>query len=237
MNFAYSLSGAAPLVKKHKIGITIAAIGQPIVNAAAGNAGVVLGTTTSAANAVGASMDAGTYATAQVTGGTPEAMVGVIINPDAVYWMRMSGGATAGTALTTYPITSASAGGTALTTGESWTSPEFDEGMSWFYTGANVGQSRKITSTSSTAGTVTVPYNVATVVGDLVMRAPYTIADVAGNNVQFTSNLLEADASIAVGTGAEMRIVDHFLGDIGSRGTTHSRVYAIFDDHIYNLAT
>jgi hypothetical protein len=74
----------------------------------------------------------------------------------------MSGGATSDTALSSQTVTTASSGGTAITTAAEWSSPTYDEGVTWGYTGANAGRLRKVTSVSSTAGTVTIPFDYAT---------------------------------------------------------------------------
>lgn len=236
MDWAYNLSGnGTPLVRKHKVGVSVPTIGIPIIQPGAGLNGVSVGTTTGAANMVGANLDTAVYATAQVAGGSPEAFCSVIINPDAVYRMLMSGGATEGTALTLFDITAASTDGLTITTGDNWGSPEFDEGTVWGYDGANAGQSRQISTSAATYCTVLVAFNNDTVVGDNFLRAPY--APLRSTTLQFTTNLTQADASIAVGTGAAMRCVELDLRDIGGRGTTHSLVYATSNDHIFNTAT
>lgn len=142
----------------------------------------------------------------------------------------MSGGATEGTALTQYDVTTASAGGTAVTTGDDFSSPQFDEGVIWGFDGANVGQARKITSTSTTAATVTIPFDNATVVGDNFLIAPYWF--MATTTLQLTTNLFQADASIAVATGAEYVVVDMELNDISHDGTTNSHVLFMARDHV-----
>src|SRR5258708_372695 len=172
---AYILSGAAPVVKKFQFGVTLTALsagggGIPFTIPAANTAGVVIGTTTGATDLVGLSLDAGTdsrtgltnntYVTAQQTDGTSaQRVVSLIINPDACWSWKMCQGSTENTALTLRTVTTANTAGTAVTTAESWTSTEYDEGYTWCYAGANASQARKITSTSSTAGTVTVPFD------------------------------------------------------------------------------
>ena len=151
------MSGGYPLIKKYQINATVANAGVPLLVGAAGEAGLDLPTTTGAQDMVGLNLDTATYSTTQGSGASSaERLVSVIINPDAILRSRMSGGAAEGTALSLYDVTTASAGGTAITTGDEWSSPTFDEGVVWGYDGANVGQSRKLTSVSSTAGTVTV---------------------------------------------------------------------------------
>jgi hypothetical protein len=111
---------------------------------------------------IGVNVDAaGTYVTAQQSDNSDTArLTSIIINPDAVWKMLMSGGSTEGTALALQTVTTASTDGLAVTTATTWTGTEFDEGVTWGFEGANAGKARKITSTSSTAGTVTVAFPV-----------------------------------------------------------------------------
>lgn len=232
MEFAYSMGGSAPLMKRYQVNATVANPGVPLVFPGAGNAGVVLGTTTGAADFVGMNLDIATYVTAQQTdGSSAERKVTLIVNPDAVWKALMSGGAAENTALTLFDVTTASATGLAITTGDDWTSPEFDEGFVWGYDGANAGQARKITSTSVTAATVTVAFDRDTVVGDNFLRCPYS--PIQGATVQLTTNLYQADASIAVGTGAQFKTVELYLRDINQEGRTNSFVLFVPTDHVW----
>jgi hypothetical protein len=61
---------------------------------------------------------------------------------------------------------------------------------------------------------VTVPFDNAIAVGDDFLRAPYWILDPTAKTIQFTSNLDEANAAIAVGTGAAMVTVGFRLNGI-----------------------
>lgn len=119
------LSGGAPVIKSYQVNATFANAGVPALVSAAGEAGIDLPTTTGAVDMVGVTLDTATYSTTQ---GDAEALVRVIINPDAILKMRMSGGATTGTSLTLQEVTTASAGGTVITTGAEWSSPTYDEG-------------------------------------------------------------------------------------------------------------
>lgn len=241
---AYILSGAAPVIKKFQFGVTLTQAGIPFTIPASNTAGVVIGTTTSAVDLVGFSLDAGldktglaqsTYTTTQGTGAnSAERMVTLIINPDAAWRLLMSGGATENTALSTQTVTSASGGGTAVTTGATWTGTEFDEGYVWGLAGANAGAARKITSTSATAGTVTIPFDYAVAVGDTFLRCPYT--PMQGTKIQLTTNLYQADASIAVGTGGDFRPIELILRDGTDAGATNSFVVAVSNSHALRLA-
>ena len=224
----------SPIVKKFMIGASIARQGILAMAPAAGNAGIIPCTTTTVTNTVGLTCDSGTYTTTQASTGTA-AFVSCIVNPHLVIEYRMSGGATAGTSLSNQDETTGSAGGTVVTTGAEWSSPTFDEGVVWANAGgvnANQGQYRKVTSVSSTAGTVTVPFDRAIAVGDDFLRAPYWILDPTAKTIQFTSDLAEANAAIAVGTGGAMAVVGFRLN-----GVADSYVLACSNDHALNIAT
>jgi len=240
MEYAYMLGGGAPLAMKYQVNETLATAGIPVLAPGAGNAGVQISTTTSWANAVGVTLDTATYVTAQQTDGTSaEREVTVIISPQAVFRALMSGGATEGTALTQYPVTTASTTGLVVTTSSisNWASPQFDEGVVWFYDGANAGQKRKVASVSGSAATVTVAFDQDTVVGDNALRAPYWFLDDGAQNIQTTTLLTQADASIAVGTGGAAKIIDMELRDKSEEGDVNSFVLFIFDDHALRETT
>ena len=145
----------------------------------------------------------------------------------------MSGGSTEGTALTRYPVTTASTSGLVVDTSSisNWANPDWDEGVVWWDDGANVGQKRGIASVSGTAATVTVAFDQDTVVGDNALRAPYWYLSDVANNIQTTDLLYQADASIAVATGGAAYVIDMELN-----GTADSHVLFIFSDHVLGLA-
>lgn len=229
MEFAYALCGNAQM-KKYQVNETMATAGVPVRIPTSSGTGVVLASTTDAQDLVGVTADTATYVTAQQTDGTSaERLVSVNINPTAVWQCLMSGGATEGTALTLYDVTTASTDGLTVTTGDSWSN--FDEGVAWGYSGANAGQARKITSASATAATVTVAFDYDTASGDNFLRAPYWPAQTT--NVQLTTNLYQADASIVVGTGAHFTVVEMILNHIGAEGRTKSYVLIYARDHVF----
>lgn len=249
--FALDYYGSIPIMKRYQYGVTLTTAGIPFTVPAANTAGVVIGTTTGATDLVGMSVDKGavgsgigspgtgvaqsTYSTTQGSGDSSAARcVTLIINPFAVWRWKMTQGATNDTALSLRAVTTASSGGTAVTTNEDWSSPTYDEGVTWGYDGANAGQARKVTSVSSTAGTVTIPFDYATVVGDNFIRAPYF--PMQTTTIQLSTNLDQADASIAVGTGAPFRVVDLLLRDLSGDGRNASFVFAVSNSHALNLA-
>lgn len=222
------LHGGAAVIKTYQVSETFATAGVPALINASAEAGLNPATTTSLADAVGVTLDTATYTTTQGTGASSALrQVKVIINPDAIVKVRFNGGATAGTALTAVTVTTASAGGTAVTTGAEWSSPTYLNGTTWGLAGANVGQSRKLTTVSTTAGTVLVPFDYATVVGDTFLRVPYfpmsTIV------AELVSNLTEIDGSADPASDASFICIDTDLN-----GTLDSYGSFIFGDHLLN---
>jgi len=129
--------------------------------------------------------------------------------------------------------------GITITTGDDApNSEEKDEGTIACVSGANLGQSRKITTTSATVYTVTVPFLNDIAAGDQFIAVPWTPADVVGDNINLTTNLQEGRQDIAVGTGADLRVFDL---EFDSASVSHARrqsfVYALFDDHIWRETT
>jgi len=232
MEFAGLLCGAAPVIKKFQVAANVSVLGIPLTAAADATAGLALGTTTAINDMVGCNVDLATYGTAQVAGGSPEALVSVIINPDAIWKIFMSGGATAGTAETLRTVSTASTDGLSVTTGTDWSSPSLDEGHIWGVTGANAGQARKITSVSGTAATVTVAFASDTAVGDTFGYAPISPATL--QTVTLTSNLAEFRQDVAVATNtAEIICIElrpnNWVGGIG-----RPFILAVARDHILN---
>jgi hypothetical protein len=227
MDFAYDLTQALPITKRYQIAETFGNAGVPALIDVAGEGGINLSTTTSMADMVGLAIDTAVYTTTQGTGAdSAERLVGVIVNPNAVWRALMSGGAAENTVLVTHDITTANSGGTTLTTGDNHDSPRMDEGICWFTSGANQSQRRKITGTSSTAVTVLVPFDLATVVGDTFIDAPYWRN--ATTTVQLTTLLTQADASIAVATGAGAKVIEMELKEAGN-----SFIHLCPTDHVY----
>lgn len=233
MDFAYTLNGGAPTIKKFQVGATLATPGIPVLVGGAANDGLVAASTTAAADCVGITQDTATLISAQQSDNSDTAaLVSVLISPDAVYKARLLGGATANTSLTKYPVTTASSDGLTITTGESWTATEFADGTTWGYDGANSGVARKITSTGATSGTLLVPMPFDTVVGDNFLRIPVTPGE--DQFVQLSTNLDDIDASVAVDVNnANFRVVELDLNDISEEGDANSFAFLVIFDSLY----
>lgn len=151
-----------------------------------------------------------TYSTTQ---GDTEGLVRVYITPDIIYRARMSGGATLSD-LQTVTTTAASAAGTTITATDT-PDNDMDDGTCWNVTvGANLGLSRKITTyTANTSWVVTVPFPRGIVIGDTFCAVPYSpFVTVA---IQLTTDLVEANATVAFGTGGTARVVELVLNGAG----------------------
>jgi len=226
------MSGGAPIVKRYQVAETVG-IGEAVIRGT--DEGVDVGTTTSLASMIGVCIDnglglaaTGTVAfTATPSSEAEVATYGIVVNPDAIIRLLMSGGATESTALTEHDITSSTT--TVMTTGDAHNCPQMDNGVVWFTSGVNAGNFRKITATAATTETVGVAWPTAPAVGDLFIDAPYW----PGNDgeVQLSTLLTQADASIAVGTGAELVPFDFELN-----GSTDSYVHVIPEDHVFSGA-
>jgi hypothetical protein len=234
MDYAYMLGGGAPLVMKHAIGDTHANAGVVTTGPAEGEGGVILSTTTAMADSVGVTLDTGTFVTAQQTDGTSaERKVAIVISPDACFRALMSGGATEGTALTEYTISAAMTDGLTLTDSSiaDWTSPDFDEGSIFISSGVNQGQRRTIISGSGSVATLKVAFDFDSAVDDKYMRTPWTALSAIALSLQSTTNLYQADATIAVATGGDVKIIDQEFNT-----ATDSFVIFTLNDHALNHA-
>lgn len=226
------LHGGAPLLKKYQVSATVSRIGLPLLAVAASEAGLDLPATTAINDMVGINVDTATFATAQGAN-SPEALVTVIINPDAILKIFMSGGAASGVAAVERDVTTGSTDGLSVTTGDAWNSPDTDEGLIWGVTGANVGQKRKITSTSATAATVTVAFAADTAVGDLFSWAP--VSPMSLQTVTLTTELDEFRQDVAVASNtAELTCIE--INPHDWLGRAQNRPFGLFvpADHILN---
>lgn len=244
MNYAYDLAGGAPVIKRYKISATHPNAGVYSTVTIANGTGVVLGLATTAVDQIGVSVSTGTYTTTQAAD-MIEGVVDYIINPLAVFRLLMSGATAEGTALgLTTNITANTDGLIVTKTGASGAgdpdpnSPTMDEGTIACVSGANVGQTRKVTSVAATTATVIVPFANDLAVGDQYIIVPWTPGDTAADNIQTTTLITQAEQNIAVGTGADLRPVElgFDFADVTS-ARQNSYVYARLVSHIHGNGT
>lgn len=233
MQYMGNFSGSSPVIKRYKASATGYVPGIIMLASAANASGQMsTSTTTSTANALGLLMDTsnsvGETVTYSTTQGATEAVYGVLVNPDQILRMQMVTGAT-GTAITGDTIATASSNGLTFVGGTSVASPDMDEGIVWYTSGSNVGQSRKITSTGATVtGTVLVPFG-ANAVGDTIC---YAGLNVGLQGMTLTTDLLKVRTDIAVATGATLSTLSMELN-----GTTNSFVHVVIGDSVFNNVT
>lgn len=169
--------------------------------------GSVLGA--SARNLEGGGAGTLTFSTTQ---GDTEGLVRVYITPDIIYRARTSGGATLAD-LQTITVSAANAAGTTITNTDS-PEADMDDGTIWCVTGANGGLSRKITTyTANVSAVVTVPFPRTIAVGDTFHAVPYS--PFVTTALQLTTDLVNANAIIAFGTGGTARVVELVLQGAG----------------------
>lgn len=234
MEAAYTIGGGSYLMIKFQIGDTFPNAGVPAIAATDGEEGILNPSTTAAADQVGLVIDTqDTVVTAQQSDNSdPERLVTCIVNPDLVMRGRLSGSSTEGTDLTLYPVTTASTDGLTVTTGDSWTSTEFDEGTMWGYDGANAGIARLIATTGATAATCLVAFPYDTAVGDNFLRAP--MAKGVNQTFSLTDAFYEIDASAAESSGTtNFQCLDLVLNDAGGEGRAKSYALIVSKDHLF----
>jgi len=227
MENASCLYAGGPVIKKLKIGASIARGVMTLENTAGG---LLPCTTTSAVGSYGVTLDAGTYSTVQ---GDTEGVVSVDIRPHNVIRARISGGATEGTDLTTLSNTSQSTGGTVVSDADVG-SADMDSGTVWRLVadGQTSDEERIITTHSGgTSFTVTVPFLQDLEVGDEFLFSPYSIGSDGNGNVQTTAAFTEANGAIASGTGVVAAVVE-----VITRGPGNSYVDFVNGDHALNFA-
>jgi hypothetical protein len=203
------MAGGTPVIKKFRVASgSTANAGGYVTQTAAGGSGVVLGLTTTITAQVGSTLDAATGSTTPTSDST--AITSVIINPLAVYRMLVVEGATGGacdygaeqTGASKVTHAFASSGAGAIN------SVDYDEGTIVCISGANRGQVRKITSTDTAAVTITEGWVNNHAAGDTFLVVPWGLMDVAGDNINLTTNLANARMDIAVGTGADFKVIE-----------------------------
>ena len=229
MEFGYDLSGTStPFIKKYQVAASNSVLGVPYLqNAGSGGTGIVLGTTTGAANALGVNVDtAGTYVTAQQTDNSDtQRLTSVIVNPHAVYRALLSGGTTSGTALVLYTATSGGSDGLTVVMDVSVASPDMDETYFFNLSGTNGGSKRKCTSTSTTTATFVVAWRYDAVAGDTFVSAGFTPTQTEA--LTLTAELTGVNASLAP-TGAAYNCVEVLFD---SRTTSYGLIE--FGDHCF----
>lgn len=234
----YSLDGGTvSVVRDYKLSATVEA-GEPVV--AGGTGGTVTDpTTTSLASMLGlvlgasdqnleANTAAGTL-TYSATQGDVEGLVRVVVNPLAVFKAKIAGSATSGASLTKFVNSTADATGLTLSSTSLGTA-SMTGGTVKVLSGNNAGLSRRVTAfTNSVSLAVTVPFPRTLSTSDDFIVVPYLPGRTTA--MQLTSNFLEANGIIVVGTGAGAICVELLLNS-----ESDSWVYWVSSTHLFKNA-
>ena len=156
-----------------------------------------------------------------------EGLVRVVVNPNLIFSALLSGGATEGTALTTYTAAAAVSGGTGWVDADA--STDMIEGITWAIApNANVGQSRRVTAHTTGSGTITVavPFNNGVLASDAFLLAP--LLPMVSEGIRLTTLFTEVRADLAV-QGTDANCVELILN-----GPSDSFVYWMANDHFLN---
>ena len=226
MEFAYNVNGGSTAVmKKYQVAATNTTLGVPYLVDASNGTGIVLASTTGAANALGVNVDAaGTYVTAQQTGGADtQRLTTVIINPTAVYRALLTGDASDGTALTLYTASSGGSDGLTIVMTASVASPDMDESYFYCLSGVNQSKARKCTSTSTTTATFQVAWPIDVVANDTFISSACTPTQTVA--LTLNTSLTQVRGDLAT-TGAAFTVVEQLFND-----RTSSYVFIMFGDH------
>ena len=192
MEFINTISGSAALIKRYQASATLSTAGVPLLGALTSSTdiGSVVAGTASGPIIVGSQAGVSLDTTGTVAAsGTVEAdiLVSVIINPDAIYRVKMSGGAASDTALTA--VTSG-ASATALTID----AVTVDNALVWGYTGSNVGVYRRA---DDATGGVSINFPVAAAQGDTYLTAHgYPAIGQAAIFYDLTTELDQIDSTV-----------------------------------------
>jgi len=225
------LYGGTPILQKVQIGEALTLAGLPLIASALADAdGAMRASTTAAAEAIGISLDAQpTRNTAQQTGDAdPAVYVTVNVRPDQLVRARLSGGATAGTALPEFTNTVASTSGLLITAAFG---TAYDDGYAWGATGANAGRLRKIQGGVNTTATPIVAFPSDIAIGDIFYAATFGPLEDAG--VQLTSDRAEIDATAdnQSGTNFRCRVLAQLAKTAGGALGTYAEL--VFSDHLF----
>lgn len=233
MEVVGTIGGGGLVIKRFQAGTAVTVAGIPVTASivATTDLAMVEPMPASAVSQLLAGIGLDTAPDVAATGLTTasDILLSVVINPDALIRGKMSGGATADTALTATATTGASAGGT-VTTGVT----TIDDSAIWGYDGGNAGVLRRA---DDAAGSVSMNFPTAIATGDRFLVANgyplYAAAASANAFLDLTSNLAQFDASASVTDTDNFVIVDLDARDVSEDGTTNSFYIVVANDHIF----
>jgi hypothetical protein len=225
MEFAYTLGGGAPVVKKFIVDSAAAVLaGVPVISnmETADADGIIVVGATAAAGILGVTLDGGTTTAAQVGSTDNAAYASVVINPDAVIRARLNGGATEDTALTVITTSTASTDGLKPCNCT-------DEFLVWGYSGLNAGYVRRATAAATVV--IAMPFNCS--VGDEFLETSTVPAEATQWPV-ITTNATQVNAAGAVDADIDnFTVVENILRDKNGDGRNKSYTFMVPACHAF----
>ena len=234
-----SIHGQAVMTRKFRIGATVTE-GQIVISDGINGPGEITDPSAGgAANAIGVTYEAGTYAAS-----SPHVFVKCSYDPFQIIRGRVSGGTTNSTAFTTAQLLTQDTASTTVIADAEVGTLDYSGGYLIGLTGANRGHIRVLVSqVDSTSCTVTVPFASTVAVNDTLVRtyAPFIrTVEITGTWDQFNNLLTGTEAIGDAGMGPYV-VIDVFLDDascaqsnfIGVQNPTAPIVEfaAMFTDH------
>lgn len=228
-----TLSGGAPVIKQFFASAAMTTAGIPVEGAdvATADIGGVAAVNASAVSGkvVGITLDTAPDAAATGITSASDILVSVVVNPDVIARIKMSGGTTSDTALTLTATTAADSTGVTATG-----TTTLDDSMIWGYDGGNAGILRRA---DDTAGSVSINFPNAIGSGDNFLTAvgfpgwAHTTANLA--YFDLTTTLDQAVAQTAATDTDLFQVIDVEARDEADEGRTNSFYHCIVNDHLF----
>ena len=223
-----TLSGGAFVHQTFEVEDAFPDAGVPAMLGAAADAGIQIGTTVSAANALGLSVDTALANNAN--------LVTVIINPDLVIRCKQSGSATEDTALT---IGLAGASSTNLVidnitaaAGGAFSTAGFADCSFWGYDGVNQGEVRSASTADANTLTALNAFTSAFVDGvDTFLVACRSPGILSG--LTLSTLVTQNDSATEAVGAAEFVVLDGEFNDVSNDGINNSFIHIIATDHAF----
>lgn len=233
MEFAGTINGGAPVIKRYQAGTAITVAGIPLMAALAATTDLAMVEPMPASSATqpnaGLALDTAADVAATGLTATSDILVSVAINPGAILRAKMSGGTASDTALTLQATTAASTDGT-VTTGVT----TLDDSAVWGYDGANAGVLRRADDTS---GSVSMNFPSAIASGDQFLVAnAYPVAFGAASANKFldlTATLDQVRVDAAITDTDNFVIVEIEAKDISDSGDVNSFYHLVANNHVF----
>jgi hypothetical protein len=199
--------------------------GVPALKGATGNAGVIIATADSANQMVGITVGTASENDAN--------LLKVMVNPDAIIRMKLSGGAASDTALSIFTVDTAASNSTVLIDGLDADPAGYEDCIVWGYSGTNIGQQRAVATVDGTDGvTVLNAYSAAHAVGDQVLFAARFPGVLDG--ITLTTDFTQSDATDENTDAAEFVVIGGEFRTVENDGTTNSYLHVVSQDHAFS---